>query len=291
MFCAGLVFVITTVLWCMHHVMTHRITCKNDMYTTSGMGTTEIPHVVWYYWEGKHEPNVVSFAKHTWKQTFPTMKIKKISENDIEGCRCCKQAETAMLRSDYARLYVLKKHGGVYLDSTVLGLRKVKLPPRTFHAFFNERNMMSCHLPVIETSFLASYPNHPLVSNWYDLMDHIGCQSVNRSKWYEKHKHIMHVKWLDPSYHFVYYVNYWILHIKGLRSFPQVHLKGDSHYRYMPLSITSYDSVPKLLFDKPVRQQDWGDLLKLTHFEYPALNLYLERNRTAVPNSWMSLLR
>ena len=100
------------------------------------------------------------------------------------------------------RLLLLHTHGGLFIDGTVLLtaplsaniLTPISSPattpskdgPFAFVGFFNERNMVGCARPVIETSFLLAPPRHPLVRAWlneFSSLPNSSCTAQSVRDW------------------------------------------------------------------------------------------------------------
>src|SRR5690606_25049094 len=84
-----------------------------------------IPKVIHYCWFGKGE--LLTLAKKciaSWKHYMPTYEIKEWNENnfDVNMIRYTKEAyknKKYAFVSDFARFYILREYGGVYLDVDV----------------------------------------------------------------------------------------------------------------------------------------------------------------------------
>lgn len=86
----------------------------------------EIPKVIHYFWFGGSPiPDKVRECIQSWKKFCPDYEIKRWDEKNFQINRAplyVKEAYKAKkwaFVSDYARLYVLNKYGGVYLDTDV----------------------------------------------------------------------------------------------------------------------------------------------------------------------------
>lgn len=84
-----------------------------------------IPKVIHYCWFGNGElPELAQKCIHSWKKYCPDYEIVRWDESnvDLEVCEYAKEAyeqkEWAFV-SDYIRLLVLYKYGGIYLDTDV----------------------------------------------------------------------------------------------------------------------------------------------------------------------------
>lgn len=89
-----------------------------------------IPKIIHYCWFSK-EPMPLSLQSciNTWKETMPDYEIKHWDAEriDLTSNRWCKEAFDAKawaFVTDYARLYILDKEGGIYLDTDVYVKRR-----------------------------------------------------------------------------------------------------------------------------------------------------------------------
>ena len=84
-----------------------------------------IPKVIHYCWFGKNPlPKMAQRCIKSWKKYCPDYEIIEWNEDnfDINCCAYVKEAYEAKkwaFVSDFARLYVLVNHGGVYMDTDV----------------------------------------------------------------------------------------------------------------------------------------------------------------------------
>lgn len=90
-----------------------------------------IPKVIHYCWfGGKDKPESVIKCIRSWKEKCPDYEIREWNEEnfDIMICNYVKEAyenKKWAFVSDYARLYVLYKFGGVYMDTDVELIRNL----------------------------------------------------------------------------------------------------------------------------------------------------------------------
>lgn len=84
-----------------------------------------IPKTIHYCWFGRNGKSpLIEMCINSWKKYCPGCEIKEWNEDnfDINCCQFVKEAYATKkwaFVSDYARLYILKKYGGIYMDTDV----------------------------------------------------------------------------------------------------------------------------------------------------------------------------
>lgn len=140
-----------------------------------------IPKVIHYCWFGKNEiPSEIKEYIKTWRNKLPDYQIKLWNEEnfDVNENKFTKQAyenKKYAFVSDYVRLYVLKKFGGIYLDTDQEIIKDITplLKNRLVLGFDDGDAIISC--------FIASEPNHPAINNILNLYDSMGFINKNGS--------------------------------------------------------------------------------------------------------------
>lgn len=123
-----------------------------------------IPRIIHYCWFGRGEKN--KLAKKciaSWKKYCPDFEIIEWNEDNFEidkypYARYCYDNKKWAFLSDFARLIVVYKYGGVYFDTDVEVIRTIEnlLENDAFYGFENELN--------INTGLgFGSIPNHKTV--------------------------------------------------------------------------------------------------------------------------------
>lgn len=163
-----------------------------------------VPPVIWTYWEQgwTHAPLVCQICVESWELANPELTLHKVSARDLPAllpdlCRWDRFWELpAGQRSDLVRLALLKKFGGIWADATLFSsapimpwLDRLKRSKRQhFEAEQNESEgdgfffvferdsgswpydpFVNCKLP-ISSWFIASTPNHPIISKWFSCL-------------------------------------------------------------------------------------------------------------------------
>lgn len=128
-----------------------------------------IPKIIHYCWFGHGtKPDFVLKCIQTWKDNMPDYEIKEWNESnfDVEMMPYTSEAYFAKkyaFVSDVARLYALVTEGGLYLDTDMIFLKPIPdsfLQVPAFAGIESENK--------IATSLLASEPNHPIFTYFFD---------------------------------------------------------------------------------------------------------------------------
>jgi len=178
---------------------------------------------VWTYWEGK--PNqlvdlcldrIEKSCKMGSCEKYIYTHIHIANSTNIEKYieineNVCDSSSPTHLKSDIIRLSLLKKYGGIWLDSSSFILTSInKLfsdKYNCFQAFYNPKNSkLGDNFPVIETSAMYAPPNHPFIVDWLNETNSIiNCNSETRKNYAKNTKLYKYLKHLDDTYHYVYF--------------------------------------------------------------------------------------
>lgn len=267
---------------------------------------------VWYFWEGP-KSITVKFCIMNWETVLAQSKynfqVHEINNGnvgdwiDTKRIPCTRQNDRTLsaLKSDFIRLALLEKYGGLYMDASVVmtttpdWLLKEVEKGWTFQAFYNPNNMLyGPAYPVIENNLLfASKPKHPIVVTWLKSMLNLECTVAGRSKWLDKHIKGEKVRMqanLDYEYHFPYHglQRVWEK-IKAFKDFKGVKLYNTFDYKY-----GVGESLPqKLLLEddfKPSKKKEYPQhFYKLISDHRKVVDDLLSRNKVN-RNSFLGIL-
>jgi len=115
-----------------------------------------------FCWFGSPAPSAVAARLDRWQKLHPSWAIRQWNESkiDVSGCayaQACLQRRDWAYLSDYVRLQVLAKEGGVYLDADVELLKPLEgFIDGSFHIGY----MHNCALG---TAVMISPANHPIL--------------------------------------------------------------------------------------------------------------------------------
>lgn len=127
-----------------------------------------IPKIIHYFWCSEGEiPEEVNNCIESWKKYLPNYEIRQWNSNnfDFSCCNYVKQAYEAQkyaFVSDYVRLAVLYKYGGVYFDTDVEVISSFDefLNQEAFCGFESEGRLGTC--------VLGSVPNNIIIKKFLD---------------------------------------------------------------------------------------------------------------------------
>ncbi len=132
-----------------------------------------IPKKIHSFWfGGKPKPELAVKCIDTWRRVLPDYEFKEWTEHnyDIDAAWYTREAHRRgkfAFVSDYARIDVLKREGGIYLDADVEVLKP--FTPLLKHGMFLGF-MYDCNLG---TAVIGARPEHPLVSDLFASYQHI----------------------------------------------------------------------------------------------------------------------
>ena len=145
--------------------------------------TYNIPKKIWVYWDNYDNlPNSIDNIIKYNKKTIKTWKIIYLSDENIN--EFIPQHEfpkninniIVQAKSDWVRLYLLNKYGGLWLDASIIVNNEEILNELVKESFLNNSDLTSYylnsrivndqHFTHIETSFLMSPVNSYFVERW-----------------------------------------------------------------------------------------------------------------------------
>jgi len=145
--------------------------------------TSKIPNIIWTFWDGELI-DTVNKCIDSWKFYNPNYQINILNKSNYsqfidENINSIKHSQDSIQRySDYIRLAVLSKYGGIWIDASII----CHHPFTWIHSIQNKLNveMIGYYLnafteekykkisPVIESWFFACIPKSQFVNDWRD---------------------------------------------------------------------------------------------------------------------------
>ena len=149
------------------------------------MNKHHIPKCIWCFWDSKDLPDTVKKSIDTWKHFNPDYKITVINKKNIKklipsiNFNKIKIAKDSIQKySDFIRICVLKKYGGIWIDGSSfstcsfdewfhkIGIKKTTDFIGYFNPLFNKVKYEKKY-PMIENWFFACPKNSKFINAWY----------------------------------------------------------------------------------------------------------------------------
>jgi len=139
-----------------------------------------IPHIFWAYWhDPDNVPPIVNECFISWRRNYPTYSIIIVNSNTIskyikrdELPRKFDQIKAHQMRSDFIRLALLRKYGGVWIDASILMMKPIDpiwLDHKYDLAVFNQPWLETIKdKPVAENWFISAPKNSKIIELWSD---------------------------------------------------------------------------------------------------------------------------
>jgi hypothetical protein len=136
-----------------------------------------IPKVIWTFWDTEELPEFIEKCIETWKFHNPDYEIIVMNLNnyndytsvDVTKLRHYSK-DKPQLTADYIRTCVLKEHGGVWMDASIICIKPIVFKPDTeFFAYYKDNyGLLGIYkYPMIENWFIASSKNNLFMDEWY----------------------------------------------------------------------------------------------------------------------------
>lgn len=145
--------------------------------------TEGIPKTIWTYWDSEDLPDFVSKCVDKWRRLHPDWSVTVLNPKNLKDYLPetdifkLKFADTAQRTSDFVRLHVLPKYGGVWADASVVPTRswdwvidEHKKKGSDFIGYYRQGSTTKPEYPVIESWFFACPKDSIFVSKLRDEM-------------------------------------------------------------------------------------------------------------------------
>ncbi|HST44494.1 MAG TPA: capsular polysaccharide synthesis protein [Luteimonas sp.] len=149
----------------------------------------DIPALVWTYWTGAEPPLVVRRCVARWRLLNPGFDIRVLDDRSaaVHGIEWppALAAQSPTRRADWLRLEVLRRHGGIWLDASIILTQPLDwvlaLQRASRSDFIGYRLALYTAdpaWPVVENWFMAAPPNSPFID---DLQHEFTTEVIPRS--------------------------------------------------------------------------------------------------------------
>lgn len=150
-----------------------------------------IPKIIHYIWLGKKEKSKLhQKVLQSWYHYAPDYQIIEWNENNIGNVdnlffKEAMKNQKYAFASDYFRLYVLKKYGGIYMDLDMILNDNPQKVIKNFDLVFSIQDPQV----IFQTSFIAANKNNEFINKCLNVYDHLT---------FEKNKLIPNSELLTP---------------------------------------------------------------------------------------------
>jgi hypothetical protein len=143
-----------------------------------------IPRVIWTYWDTQPVPSFVARCLAHWRRAAPDHEIRLVDRSttahwlgaDVDAAAF--DALPAFRQADWLRLQLLIRHGGIWMDGSMLLTESLAWVHR-LHAdggpgvvgFYIDRYTTDRRRPIVENWFLAAPVGDPFIVAWAAELD------------------------------------------------------------------------------------------------------------------------
>lgn len=133
-----------------------------------------IPKIIHYIWFGGVKSNIAQIAIKTWQKRAPEYQIIEWNEQNIPNFQnhfyqdALKNHDYAFA-SDYVRLEILKKYGGIYMDADMFLLKDPSKALREKELVFGIQDQSV----IISAGFIAAEPNQKFIKEALNVYNNI----------------------------------------------------------------------------------------------------------------------
>ena len=144
----------------------------------------EIPRIIWTYWDSENLPDFIQKCVDKWRQLNPGWTINVLNPKNLDeylpgvDIFGMKFADTKPRQSDFVRLHVMAKYGGIWCDASMVPTTSFEWVIDTqkskgceFIGYYRDEATTLPEYPVIESWFFASIPGSNFVSKWRDELE------------------------------------------------------------------------------------------------------------------------
>lgn len=136
---------------------------------------SEIPKIIWTYWDGPTIPESVEACVESWKKHNPDHRVIILNKNNLReytetDIYSFKFATTKQRTSDFVRLCVLEEHGGTWTDATIFMNEPLDNSKTVFEfiGYYLNGFTRDMRYPVIESWFFRCRPRSDFITKWKD---------------------------------------------------------------------------------------------------------------------------
>jgi hypothetical protein len=175
---ALLVLLTGLLLWETLTVLRARVPAQTRAVTVGDeapASTATLPRIIWTYWQTAPAPEFIQACIANWRQFAPDHEVRLLDRSSIESWLPSLRADfdslPAYRQADWLRVQLLARHGGIWMDASMLLSRDLGWLHDTqrrrgadYVGFYIDRYSTRPTLPIIENWMMASVPGGHFVS-------------------------------------------------------------------------------------------------------------------------------
>lgn len=147
-----------------------------------GRFEAEIPKVVWTYWHAATPPDFIAACLENWQRFAPDHEIRLLNRHSaldwLPALRADFDTLPAYRQADWLRVQLLARHGGVWMDASILLARDLDWLHQqrarraaSYVGFYIDRFTTRPDQPIVENWLMAAAPGCPFTRALADAFD------------------------------------------------------------------------------------------------------------------------
>jgi hypothetical protein len=129
----------------------------------------DIPRIIWTYWQPAPVPAFIQACLANWRRFAPDHEVRLLDRDSVMSwlpeLRADFDALPAYRQADWLRIHLLARHGGIWMDASMLLSRDLawlhetrKRRAADYVGFYIDRYTTRPELPIVENWLMASVP-------------------------------------------------------------------------------------------------------------------------------------
>lgn len=169
---ALLVLVAGVLLWEVRTILRARVPAQTRAVTVGDAApaaSDAIPKIIWTYWQSAPAPAFIQACLDNWRQFAPDHQVRLLDRDSIASWLPALRPDfdtlPAYRQADWLRVHLLARHGGIWMDASMLLSRDLGWLHETqrrraadYVGFYIDRYTTRPSLPIIENWMMASVP-------------------------------------------------------------------------------------------------------------------------------------
>ncbi len=135
----------------------------------------DIPKIIWTYWQLAPPPAFIQACLDNWRHFAPDHELRVLDRDSIAAWLPTVRADfdtlPAYRQADWLRIHLLARHGGIWMDASMLLSRDLawlhetrKKRAADYVGFYIDRYTTRPELPIVENWLMASVPGGPFAT-------------------------------------------------------------------------------------------------------------------------------